>query len=193
MPTDDSGYAQSAVVQHGLVWKLRRKPWYTLEHWKDIENWRRRDFFIKKTASNPSRVGILFVSEKDNGTMKVLATLKISSDDGREFGKTAELEENDEVVFPPHDKSKLDSLCSDLYTYDLELGKRKYKRPELYNVEVPNSLWPLSIKWENRDTNEVTTDVIGFREKAERKNWMNQLRESLGMQKEEGIKFLCGC
>merc|ERR1712232_310891 len=85
LPTDDNEFTHSAVVYHDLVW--RHKPWYTVESRRELTNWRRRDFFIKKTASNPWKVALLFVSEKGNGIMKFLAMLKIQAEDGRIFSE----------------------------------------------------------------------------------------------------------
>lgn len=161
-------------VHKGVCWKLIAEYVDTLsvESMKVVMNWRRREFVVKKEDDH---VGILYVSEKNNGDLGHACTLK--------FGKDIQsiIEELPCVAMEAPDAAAELAICSNLHSYDLYTSPIKaLKNASLYESSIPDALFPLHITWLDVDTKRTRHTILGMTSGASRAIWLKKLLGFMG-------------
>lgn len=167
------GFGEGRALKDGLVWKLNADVQPTSEDTMGkLSSWRRRRLVLQRCQG---KLGLLYISEKENGTMVLGAILQDAKN-----GRVASVRELPSIRLEPLDSAALYKLSRNLHEYDLAFACEKYRTDEEYEKEVPHTMQPITISWVD-DAERPHRLVIGLPLSKERASWLKTMKDSMGV------------
>lgn len=170
-------FAMGRPLKDGLLWKLNSDI-ETGDEAKlaDWTSWRCRQFFMSRSVG---KLGLLYISEKQNGFMQLGALLNDSRD--RAHPELAIVRELPVVSLEPLSAEETLQLGKTLHDYDLAFAEQElYSTDEQYVREIPDKLWPILIAWKDKHKKDFTL-CLGAKNSKERVIWMKSMKIAMGL------------
>lgn len=166
--------ANARPLKDGTCWKLNSGvDLGCTKNLADLQNWRRRRFFMQRSEG---KLALLYISEKDDGTMQLGCIL-----DDLKVKQPAAIQEMPIIQMTPLDTYVKMEIARNLHEYDLAFAeKEKYYTNEAYVEDIPESLYPVEIKWKDSSKQQQVV-CIAFDTVKERKVWLNSMRMAMNM------------
>eukprot|EP00929_Paragymnodinium_shiwhaense_P124317 TRINITY_DN9952_c0_g1_i1.p1 TRINITY_DN9952_c0_g1~~TRINITY_DN9952_c0_g1_i1.p1 ORF type:complete len:317 (-),score=45.01 TRINITY_DN9952_c0_g1_i1:320-1270(-) len=145
---------RAALVRQGRLWKLNHEE----SKMEDLQSWRRRLFFLRRTSKDAAFV---YISEKEDGSV-ILACLLHGK--GRKPG-AVKIEELDPVRIDRVSKATKEWVTTAVTQYELAFSLDLGLNPleEMADFEVPSMLYPISLSWEQTVKTKQGEEVCGGR------------------------------
>lgn len=169
-------FAFGRPLKDGLLWKLNSDVDTDVEQMQDWTSWRCRHFFMSRSEG---KLGLLYISEKQNGYMQLGAILHDFRDS--RHNEIAGLKEIEPVSLIPMSTQSTLRLGKTLHDYDLAFSEKEmYSTDEQYVREIPDKLYVIEITWKDYNKKSHTLHV-GAKTSKDRVIWLKSMRIAMGL------------
>lgn len=176
---DLESFALGRPLKEGILWKLNSSVDREVDEGaqlNDLGSWRSRHFYMSRSEG---KLGLLYISEKENGFMQLGALLQdFSAKSNKEL---AEIKELPTINITPISTQATLEMGKTLHAYDLAFSETEmYSTDEQYVREIPDKLFPIEIVWKD-NANKQHNLILGAKNTKDRVIWVKSMRIAMGL------------